>query len=85
MRLTTTRQLPAFRAGASHVTHIFNGMNDCLHRSPGIAGAAADLGIPVELICDGLHVHPAVVRGVFRVFGKKNLPDIGFASLRRNA
>ena len=46
-------------------------MNDCLHRSPGIAGAAADLGIPVELICDGLHVHPAVVRGVFRVFGKK--------------
>ena len=63
--------IAAFRAGASHVTHIFNGMNDCLHRSPGIAGAAADLGIPVELICDGLHVHPAVVRGVFRVFGKK--------------
>ena len=57
--------IAAFRAGASHVTHIFNGMNDCLHRSP------ADLGIPVELICDGLHVHPAVVRGVFRVFGKK--------------
>ena len=53
--------IAAFRAGASHVTHIFNGMNDCLHRSPGIAGAAADLGIPVELICDGLHVHPAVV------------------------
>lgn len=63
--------IAAFRAGASHVTHIFNGMNDCLHRSPGIAGAAADLGIPVEIICDGLHVHPAVVRGVFRVFGKK--------------
>ena len=60
----------AFRAGAAHVTHIFNGMNDCLHRSPGIAGAAADFGIPVELICDGLHIHPAVVRGVFRIFGK---------------
>ena len=59
--------IAAFRAGASHVTHIFNGMNDCLHRSPGIAGAA----IPVELIFDWLHVHPAVVRGVFRVFGKK--------------
>lgn len=46
-------------------------MNDCLHRSPGIAGAAADLGIPVELICDGLHVHPAVVRGVFGSSAKK--------------
>ena len=32
--------IAAFRAGASHVTHIFNGMNDCLHRSPGIAGAS---------------------------------------------
>lgn len=63
--------IAAFRAGASHVTHIFNGMNDCLHRSPGIAGAAADLGIPVELICDGLHVHPAVVRGVFGSSAKK--------------
>lgn len=95
VRLTTTRQLP-LRAGASHVTHIFNGMNDCLHRSPGIAGAAADLGIPVELICDGLHVHPAVVRGVFRVFGKKTClisdslraqecPTVGTAWAGRNS
>lgn len=76
--------IAAFQAGASHVTHIFNGMNDCLHRSPGIAGAAADLGIPVELICDGLHVHLPWSRS-FSGLRQKNLPDIGFASLRRNA
>lgn len=52
----------AFEAGASHVTHMFNGMNGIHHRRPGIIGAAFDAGVSVELICDGLHIHPSVIR-----------------------
>ena len=59
----------AFEAGASHVTHLFNGMNPLNHREPGIAGAAFDSGVYVELIADGIHIHQSVVRAVFKLFG----------------
>jgi len=59
----------AFEAGASHVTHLFNAMKPFLHRSPGLIGAAFDAKATVELIADGLHLHPVVVRSVFRWFG----------------
>ena len=61
--------LKAFEAGASHITHLFNGMPPLHHRRPGIVGAAfARENVTVELICDGLHVHPEVVRMVFTLF-----------------
>jgi len=59
----------AFSAGASHVTHIFNAMTPFGHREPGIVGAAADSGAYVEIICDGLHIHPSMVRAAFKLFG----------------
>lgn len=59
----------AFGRGADHVTHVFNGMSPFQHRDPGIVGAAVDSDAYIELICDGVHVHPAVVRTVFRLFG----------------
>ncbi len=60
----------AFDAGARQLTHTFNAMPALLHRAPGPIGAAADDDrVSVELICDGLHVHPAVVRAAFRLFG----------------
>lgn len=56
----------AAEAGASHVTHLFNGMRPLHHREPGVAGfALADGRMAVELICDGIHVHPEMVRLVF--------------------
>ena len=61
--------MAAFRAGASHVTHLFNAMPPFAHRDPGVVGAASDSGVNVELICDGVHIHPAVVRAVFKLFG----------------
>lgn len=61
--------LRAFGAGASHVTHLFNAMPAFAHREPGVVGAASDMGASVELICDGIHIHPSVVRSVFRWFG----------------
>jgi N-acetylglucosamine-6-phosphate deacetylase len=61
--------MAAFQAGAKQVTHLFNAMNGFAHRQPGVVGAAADSDCMVELICDGVHIHPSVVRAVFKLFG----------------
>ena len=64
----------AFEKGASHVTHLFNGMEPLLHRAPGIVGAAYDTrDVFVELICDGVHIHPSVVRAMFKLFGSERI------------
>ena len=55
----------AQKLGADHVTHTFNAMNSLHHREPGLIGAAMDTGMYMELICDGIHVHPAMVRLLF--------------------
>lgn len=61
--------MTAFAKGASHVTHLFNAMNPFNHREPGLIGAAYDTqACSVELICDGIHVSPAVVRMTFQLF-----------------
>ena len=50
-------------AGATMFTHTFNGMSGLNHREPGMAGAAMSLdGVTDELICDGHHVNPYVVK-----------------------
>ena len=59
----------AIEAGADHVTHLYNAMPVSTHRAPSVLGAAADHdSVYVELICDGIHVHPSVVRNTFRIF-----------------
>lgn len=60
----------AFAAGATHLTHLFNAMPGIHHRNPGVIPAAAENeNVRAELICDGLHVHPASVRLAFTMFG----------------
>jgi N-acetylglucosamine-6-phosphate deacetylase len=60
----------AARAGARSVTHLFNAMPPFHHRSPGIVGAALELdALTCELICDGAHVDPAVLRVALRAKG----------------
>lgn len=59
----------AFLCGAHHVTHVFNGMPAFHHRDPGVVGAAVESSAYIELICDGIHVHPAMVQSVFKLFG----------------
>lgn len=60
----------AFRCGARQVTHLYNAMPPLTHRAPGVIGAALDApDCRVELICDGVHIHPAAVRAAFRLFG----------------
>ena len=63
--------MAAYEAGASHATHLFNAMPPLNHREPGVVAAAMDAGATVELITDGFHIHPAVVRLVHRLFGEK--------------
>lgn len=63
--------MSAYKSGASHATHLFNAMSPLAHRQPGIVGAAFDSNASVELICDGLHIHPAVVRMVFGMFADR--------------
>ena len=66
--------MEAFRLGARQVTHLFNAMPPFSHRAPGVVGAALDTpGCMVELICDGIHIHPAVVRSVFKMFGEQRV------------
>ena len=44
------------------------------HRDPGVIGAAADSkDAYVEIICDGVHVHPAVIRATFRMMGRERM------------
>jgi N-acetylglucosamine-6-phosphate deacetylase len=50
-------------AGGRHVTHVFNAMRPLDHREPGILGCAlADDSISAEMIVDGVHVHPEIVK-----------------------
>ena len=61
----------AFERGARHMTHLFNAMPGLHHRKPGpIAAAAERDDVTVELICDGIHVHPAMARLAFDLFGR---------------
>ena len=60
----------AFSAGATHLTHLYNAMPGIHHRNPGVIPAAVEnQNVRAELICDGLHVHPASVRLAFSMFG----------------
>lgn len=60
-------------AGAMSCTHCYNAMPPLLHRSPGIIGAAVQAGIYGELICDGLHIHPATAYCNYKMFGPERM------------
>ncbi len=63
-----------FDAGATHLTHLFNAMPGIHHRNPGVIPAAVEnKNVRAELICDGLHVHPASVRLAFAMFGGERM------------
>ncbi|WP_413374835.1 N-acetylglucosamine-6-phosphate deacetylase [Alkalihalobacillus sp. 1P02AB] len=56
----------AIEAGATHVTHLYNGMRGFHHREPGVAGTAlSSPDLFVELIVDGIHVHPDIVKTTY--------------------
>ncbi len=63
--------MAAFDAGANHATHLYNAMPALGHRAPGVIGAAFDSGAFVELITDGFHIDPSVIRMTAKTFGNR--------------
>ena len=60
----------AIAAGARHATHLFNRMAPFGHREPGLVGAILESEVvAAEIICDGVHVHPAAVRAAVSAKG----------------
>jgi N-acetylglucosamine-6-phosphate deacetylase len=58
----------AIAAGAHHATHLFNRMSSITSRSPGVVGAVLESeAVAAEIICDGHHVHPALVAMAIRL------------------
>ncbi len=61
-------------AGATHLTHLYNQMPGIHHRNPGVIPAAVESGtVRAEIICDGMHIHPASVRLAFAMFGGERM------------
>ncbi len=64
----------AFQGNFTHVTHTFNAQSSFDHRNPGVFGAIlASDHITAELICDGIHVHPAAMKILIRCLGTERL------------
>lgn len=62
--------MEAFDAGADHAVHLYNAMPAFTHRKPGVVGAVSDSShVNAEMICDGVHIHPSVVRATFKMLG----------------
>ncbi|MBN2129982.1 MAG: N-acetylglucosamine-6-phosphate deacetylase [Sedimentisphaerales bacterium] len=59
-----------FEAGISHITHLFNAMPSLHHRAPGPLGAIFETdNITCQVITDGVHIHPSVVRLAYGTLG----------------
>jgi N-acetylglucosamine-6-phosphate deacetylase len=60
----------AIHAGATVATHLFNAMRPVHHREPGpVLALLEDPRVTVELIGDGVHLHPALARHVWATAG----------------
>lgn len=64
----------AIDAGVTHLTHLYNAMPGIHHRNPGVIPAAVEnKNVRAEIICDGMHIHPASVRLAFSMFGGERM------------
>lgn len=69
-KATYQEVLNAIDNGAAHVTHMFNAMPVFHHRTPGVVvGALLHNELKIELIADGIHVHPAVMKLLYNIKG----------------
>ena len=71
---TYEQAMRAIDGGACHVTHLFNAMSPLDHRAPGVPGALlTDHRATVEIIADGVHMHPAVSRLIIAARGYRDV------------
>ncbi len=74
---THEQTIYGFNAGISHVTHLFNAMPTLHHRTPGpLAAIFQTKHITAQLICDGVHIHPAVLKLAFDILGPNRIIPI---------
>ncbi len=68
------QSLAGFQAGICHVTHLFNAMTSLHHRAPGPWPAQSETPeITAQIIPDGVHVHPAVLRQAWALLDPKRV------------
>ncbi len=65
--------MEAFGKGAMCLTHTCNAMSPLHHRDTGPIGAALDTGAYAQVICDGIHIHPSMIRILYRLFGRDRM------------
>jgi N-acetylglucosamine-6-phosphate deacetylase len=71
---TYAETMSAIEAGCSHVTHLFNAMRGMHQREPGVVGAALlSEKVSTELIVDGVHLHPAMVKLAVKMKGREKI------------
>lgn len=64
----------AINQGIRHATHLYNAMTAMTHREAGVVGTVMDNeNVMCELICDGGHICPAVIRNTFRILGENRV------------
>jgi N-acetylglucosamine-6-phosphate deacetylase len=64
----------AIDAGCSHATHLFNAMKEIQHRDPGaVTACLLNDRVTLELLVDGVHLHPAIVKLVYRLCGPERI------------
>lgn len=68
--------MAAIQAGSAACTHTFNAMAPLHQHRPAIIGAALESDVYCEMICDGLHLHPAIVRLLWKTKGPQRLVAI---------
>lgn len=64
----------AIKAGITHVTHLFNASTGIHQREPGtVTACLLDKSVTLELIVDGIHLHPAIVKMVYQLCGAERI------------
>lgn len=67
---TYEQAMEAIENGASQITHLYNAMTPMYHRKPGVVTAALHTDVYTEMICDTVHVHPAMFQFVMNTKSK---------------
>ena len=66
--------LAAITAGISHATHLFNAMTGIHHRAPGpMVAIFENEKVTAQLIADGVHIHPSVLKLAFDILGPERI------------
>jgi len=74
---TYDQAMRGIEAGQRHATHLFNAMTGLGHRQPGAVGAVlAAADVSAELIADGIHIHPSVLKTAIEIKGAEKVAVI---------